>query len=109
MVGKLLGVCLCRTTSNLVANQAKQCDEATAALGAPPADGAATGDAFTAGVEGDANNIPEATRNYKELPPSSKPTVKYTKKARDRDEIQLKILELLSNDPMSGPSNKKII
>ena len=33
--------------------------------------------------------------------------MKYTKKARDRDEIQLKMLELLSNDPMAGPSNVK--
>ena len=56
---------------------------------------------------GDENVNPEATRNYKELPPAAKPTVKYTKKAQGRDEIQLKMLELLANDPVPGPSNVK--
>ena len=55
----------------------------------------------------DENVNPEATRNYEELPPSNKPAAKYTEKAKDRDEIQLKMLELLSTDPVPGPSNFK--
>ena len=107
-------VCHCRTTSNLVANQAKRCAEPTAALGAPPGDGAevlVTGDTAavtdTGNTVGDENINPEASRNYKDLPPANKPAVKYTKKAQSRDEIQLKMLELLSTDPVPGPSNLK--
>ena len=93
----------------MVANQAKRRTEPTAAAGAP-ANGAGEDVAHegTLAVDGPGNNITdenaEAVRNHKELPPAAKPPVKYTKKARDRDEIQLKMLELLSNDPMAGPS-----
>ena len=96
----------------MVANQAKRRAEPTAALGAPPAE-ANGAEAENAPVDGGGNNVgdenihPEATRNYKELPPSNKPAVKYTKKAQGRDEIQLKMLELLTNDPVPGPSNVK--
>ena len=90
-------VCHCRTTSNLVAYQAKQWAEPTAALGAPPADGPdalVTGETAavidTGNTVADENMHPEATRNYKKLPPGNKPAVKYTKKAQGRDKIQLK-------------------
>ena len=89
-----LSVNLNHLTSNLVANQAKQHAEATAALGVPPAD---RGDVAVAGENAsvqdtgntvaDENMNPEATRNYKE-PPANKPAVKYTKKAQSIDEIQ---------------------
>ena len=106
----------CRTTSNLVANQAKQCAEPTAALGAPPGVDVEVGDDQVA-AGGDApvnNNGPDenvntqATRAFKELAPTEKPPVKYTKKSRDRDEIQLKMLELLTTDPIPGPSNVNV-
>ena len=61
----------------------------------------------TGNTVADENMHPEATRNYKELPPGNKLAVKYTKKAQGRDEIQLKMLELLSTDPVPGPSNLK--
>ena len=105
-------VCPCRT-SNLVANQAKQHAEPTAALDVPPPDGEDVVAGENAPVQdtgstvADENMNPEASRNYKELPLSNKPAVKYTKKAQGRDEIQLKMLELLSTDPVPGPSNLK--
>ena len=61
----------------------------------------------TGNTGADENMNPEVSRNYMELPPANKPAVKYTKKAQGRDEIQLKMLELLSTDPVPGPSNLK--
>ena len=45
-------------------------------------------------------------QNFKELAPAAKPEMKYTKRSKGRDEIQLKMLSLLQQENVPPPQQK---
>ena len=85
-------------------SQAKRRAETTAAEGVAPVDVDA-GDANVQdeGMAGPSNapTVPAKggnVQNFKELGPAAKPEMKYTKRSKERDEIQLKMLSLLQQE-----------
>ena len=93
-------------------NQAKRRAEPTAADGVAPVDVDA-GDANVQeeGMAGPSNapTMPGKggnVQNFKELAPAAKPEMKYTKRSKERDEIQLKMLSLLQQENVPPPQQK---
>ena len=90
-------------------NQAKRRAEPTAADGVAPVDvdaGDANGQEEGMAGPSNAPTIPGKggnVQNFKELAPAAKPEMKYTKRSKERDEIQLK---MLTKDPKKKDRRK---
>ena len=86
--------------------------EPTAADGVAPVDvDAGDGNVQEEGMAGPSNapTVPgkgSNVQNFKELAPAAKPEMKYTKRSKEWDEIQLKMLSLLQQENVPTPQQK---
>ena len=93
-------------------NQAKRKAEPTAADGVAPVDlDAGDANVQEEGMAGPSNapTMPSKggnVQNFKELALAAKPEMKYTKRSKERDEIQLKMLSLLQLENVPPPQQK---
>ena len=92
-------------------NQAKRRTEPTAADCVAPVDVDVDANVQEEGMAGP-NNAPTMpgkggnVQNFKELAPAAKPEMKYIKRSKERDEIQLKMLSLLQQENIPPPQQK---